>query len=137
VRRSLGDRRLAIAALGGFGGLSILLAMLGTYGVMRYSTSHRTQEIGIRMALGATRGAVVAMVVREGMTMAGLGVLLGVGAALALTRMMEGMLFGIAARDPITFVVVSATVLLVSLPAALLPARRAARVEPVVALRSE
>jgi putative ABC transport system permease protein len=137
VRRSLGDRRLAVGALGVFAGLSLLLAMLGVYGVMRYSTNQRTQEIGIRMALGASAAEVVGMVVREGMLMAGIGILIGIGAALALTRLMEGILFGVGARDPVTFAAVTALVVAVALLATVLPARHAARVEPVLALRAE
>jgi putative ABC transport system permease protein len=137
VQRSLGDRRLAVAALGGFAGLSLLLAMLGVYGVMRYSTGQRTQEIGIRIALGASGREVVAMVLRDGMMMAGAGILIGIVAALALARLMRGMLFGIGTHDPVTFAAVTVIVAAVSLLATLLPARHAARLEPLVALRSE
>jgi putative ABC transport system permease protein len=135
VQRSLGDRRFAMLALGGFAGVSLLLAMLGVYGVMRYSTGQRTQEIGIRIALGARAGEVVRMIVREGLTMAALGIAIGVAAALFMTRLMDGILFGVNARDPLTFTAVTAVVLGVTLLAAFLPARRAARVQPVVALR--
>jgi len=137
VQRSVGDRRLAVLALGGFAGLSLLLAMLGVYGVIGYTTKRRTQEIGIRMALGASAGEVVRMVVREGMLMAGLGILIGIGAALALTRLMEGILFGVGARDPLTFVVFTSLIAVVALLSTILPARHAAHVEPVLALRSE
>lgn len=137
LQRSLGDRRLAVLALSGFAGVSLLLAMLGVCGVMRYSTSQRTQEIGIRIALGASRRGLVAMVLRDGMMMAGIGILIGIGAALALARLMQGMLFGVGAHDSITFAAVTVMVAVVALLATLLPARHAARIEPVVALRSE
>jgi putative ABC transport system permease protein len=137
VQRSVADRRLAVLALGGFAGLSLLLAMLGVHGLIGYTTKRRTQEIGIRMALGASAGDVVRMVVREGMLMAALGILIGIGAALALTRLMEGILFGVGARDAMTFVVVTLVIAAVTLLSTILPARRAAHVEPLLALRSE
>jgi putative ABC transport system permease protein len=137
VQRSVGDRRLAVRALSGFAGLSLLLATLGVYGVIGYTTQRRTQEIGIRMALGANAGEVVRMVVREGMLMAGLGILIGLGAALALTRLMAGILFGVGAHDPVTFVVVTSLIATVTLLSTVLPARHAAHVEPVLALRAE
>ncbi|MGH9371504.1 MAG: FtsX-like permease family protein, partial [Vicinamibacterales bacterium] len=137
VQRSVGDRRLAVLALSGFAGLSLLLAMLGVYGVIGYTTKRRTQEIGIRMALGASAREVVRMVVREGMLMAGLDILIGIGAALALTRLMAGILFEVGAHDPLTFVVVTSLIAAVTLLSTILPARHAAHVEPVLALRAE
>lgn len=137
IRRSLGDRRLAMGALGAFAAVSLLLAMLGVYGVMRYSTNQRTREIGVRVALGATRESVLRMVIRQALVITVIGVAIGLGAAFALTRFMEGMVYGITARDPVTFALVPIGVILVAAVAAYLPARRAADVHPMEALRSE
>jgi putative ABC transport system permease protein len=111
--------------------------VVGIYGVIAYSTAQRTQEIGIRVALGADRGTVVRMVLAGGLRIAAAGLALGVLGALALTQVLSSLLFGVSARDPLTFVLVPATLLLVSLAACWIPARRAMRVNPVVALRGE
>ena len=138
VERSLGARRLAVTVLGGFAGVALILAMLGTYGVLSYSTSQRTRELGIRMALGAQPGDVVTMVLRHGLTLAVIGLVVGVVVYIGIGgRVLRALLYGVGARDPVTL---TAGIVLLSLAAALacwIPARRAARVDPAVTLRSE
>ena len=131
------NRRFTTLLLGIFAALALVLAMIGIYGVMAYSTAQRTQEIGIRMALGADRGSVLRMILAGGLRIAAAGLAIGVLGALALTQVLSGLLFGVTARDPLTFVVVPAALLVVSLAACWIPARRAMRVEPVIALRGE
>jgi predicted lysophospholipase L1 biosynthesis ABC-type transport system permease subunit len=137
VSRSLSAHHLATAAIGGFAALSLILSVLGIYGVMRYSTNQRTREIGIRMALGAEPGEVVGMVVRQGMTLAALGLAGGLLAALALTRFLTGLLFGISAYDPLTYAAVTMLLAAIAWATCWLPARRATRVDPMIALRAE
>jgi putative ABC transport system permease protein len=131
------NRRFTTLLLGLFATVAVVLAVVGIYGVIAYSTAQRTQEIGIRMALGADRGTVVRMVLAGGLRIAATGLALGVLGALALTQVLSSLLFGVSARDPLTFVLVPATLLLVSLAACWIPARRAMRVNPVIALRGE
>ena len=137
VEESTAQRRLAVTLLGIFSGLALLLAAVGIYGVISYNVSQRTQEIGIRMALGAERRQILKMVLGQGTMMALTGVVIGLGVALGLTRLITALLFQVSATDPPTFSVVPVVLLLVALAAAYLPARRAARVEPMVALRDE
>jgi putative ABC transport system permease protein len=120
-----------------FAGVALLLAAIGIYGLMAYSVQQRTQEIGIRMALGASPGKVRGMVVRQGMVLAGIGVVIGVGAALGLTRLMAGMIYGVKTWDPAAFVSVVIVLGAVSLLATYAPARRASRFDPMVSLRYE
>ncbi|HKR12946.1 MAG TPA: ABC transporter permease [Pyrinomonadaceae bacterium] len=137
---TLSMERLFAKLLALFGLIAQLLAAIGLYGVMAYSVSQRTQEIGIRMALGANRGNVLRMVLRQGMVLTIVGVAIGVGAAFVLTKYLEtltSMLFGIEARDPVTFIVIPVGLVLVALVACLVPARRATKVNPLVALRYE
>jgi predicted permease len=120
-----------------FAAASLLLAGLGIYGVISYSVTQRTQELGVRMALGASSANVLSLVIRQGSQLASLGIVLGLGGALGLTRVLKKMLFGISATDAATFAVVSLILGTVALLASLIPARRAARVDPVIALRNE
>jgi putative ABC transport system permease protein len=115
----------------------MVLAVSGLFGVIAYSVSQRTREVGIRMALGAQRRQVRQLVLRQGMKMAFLGVGLGLLAAVGATRMLRNLLFGISPLDPVTFIVIPLLLLLVAWMACWLPARRAALVDPMVALRSE
>jgi ABC-type antimicrobial peptide transport system permease subunit len=123
--------------LAGFGALALLLAAIGMYGVVSYSVMQRTREIGIRMALGARRRSVFKMVLAQGIRLAGLGMAIGLIAALGLTRMMVAFLYGVKASDPLTFGSVSLFLLAVALLACYMPARSAMRVDPMVALRDE
>ena len=120
-----------------FAGVALLLAAVGIYGLMAYSVQQRTQEIGIRMALGAGPEKVRSMVVRQGMTLALIGVAIGVAAALALARLMTSLIFAVKPWDPVALAVVTCVLIVVSLFAAYIPARRAARVDPLTALRGE
>jgi len=137
VAALMAQRRFVLLLLGGFAGAALLLAAIGLYGVIAYAVSQRTREIGIRMALGASRGNVLGLVLRQGLTLAGIGVALGVPAALGMTRLLTTFLYEVKPGDPLTFVGVSLTLLLVALLACFIPARRAARVDPMVALRAE
>jgi ABC-type antimicrobial peptide transport system permease subunit len=120
-----------------FAGLALLLAAIGIYGLMTYSVQQRTQEIGIRMALGASPGSVRKMVVLQGMRLAAIGVVIGIAAALALTRFMAGLIYGVKTWDPVVFVTIAALLGTVSWLATYIPARRASRVDPMVSLRYE
>lgn len=133
----MAPRRFNALLLGSFAALALALAVLGLYGVISYVVAQRTREIGIRMALGAERRDVVRAVLRQGMAVALGGVLLGVAAALALTKVIAGLLFNVASRDPVVFAAVPLLLLGVAALATLLPARRASRVDPVIALRAE
>jgi putative ABC transport system permease protein len=134
---SVAPRKFNMMLLGIFAGVALVLAAVGLYGVMSYSVSWRTQEIGIRMALGAKRTDVLRMVVRQGMMMTLIGLAFGLVGVIALSRVMVGLLYGVSPTDPLTFTGVSIVLLLVALLACLIPARRATRVDPIVALRSE
>ena len=131
------QRRFNITLLLAFAGLALLLALVGVYGVIAYAAAERTREIGIRVALGATRGDVIALVVKSGLTWALAGVAAGLAGAYAAGRLMAGLLFGVAASDPATFVAIAAVMVGVALSASYVPARRAALVDPISALRTE
>ena len=137
VARSVGQRRLATRMLSAFATVAMLLAALGIYGVMSYSTAQRSHEVGIRMALGARRWGLIGLVMSWGMKLAAAGVVLGLAAAFGLTRYLSASLFGVAPTDPVTFVVVVVVLLAAAASACYLPARHAARLDPVVALREE
>jgi putative ABC transport system permease protein len=133
----LADRRFLLLLVGLFAAAALVLACIGIYGVVAYSVTRRTQEIGIRMSLGAQNGDVLALILGEGARMAGLGVIIGVAVSLAVTRLMLSLLFGVSATDPLTFIVVGALLSFATLLASYIPARRAMRVDPMVALRYE
>ena len=137
VASALAPARFSMVLLGAFGVIALLLATVGVYGVLAFAVRRRTREIGVRMALGADRGEVVSMVVREGMSMALVGVVGGTVAAFLLTRFMAGVLYGVAPQDPTTFVRAPLLLIAVAALAAWLPAARASRVPPTRALRGE
>jgi putative ABC transport system permease protein len=137
VSHSTRSRRFSAWVLGAFALLALLLAAVGIYGVISYSVTRRRHEIGMRMALGAERGRIAAMVVRRAVALAAMGVTLGVAGGLALTRLLQSMLFGVSATDPVVFGGASVFLLCVAALAGYLPARRAARIEPSAALRAE
>ena len=137
ISRSLSSQRLYMTLLVIFAALAVLLAAVGLYGVMSYAVGQRTQEIGIRMALGASQREVVGLVVRQGMIMIAVGVAMGVVASLALTRVLQSLLFGVTATDAITFTMVALLLSGIALLSCWLPARRAAQIDPMIALRYE
>jgi putative ABC transport system permease protein len=137
VAHSTQGRRFTVALLGAFAALALVLATVGIYGVISYSVTRRTHEIGVRMALGAERGRIAGMVVGRAAMLGGAGVALGAAGGLALTRLLRSMLYGVSATDPAVFAGASLFLLTVAALAGYIPARRAARVDPGVALRHE
>jgi putative ABC transport system permease protein len=137
VARSTSDRRFSMLLIAAFAGLAVLLAAVGVYGVVSHAVSQRTAEIGVRMALGATDSDVRRMMLLQGLKPASLGVILGLIAALLSTNVVKRMLFGIEPLDPLTFSIVPPLLLVLATLACYLPARRATRLDPTVALRSE
>ena len=137
VQESLARRRFSMVMLGLFAALALALATIGIYGVMAYMVNQGTREIGIRLALGATQKNILHLIVRQGMILALTGVAIGLAGAFALTRLMRSLLFGVRSTDPLTFVAIAALLTLIALLASYIPARRAARIDPMVSLRCE
>jgi putative ABC transport system permease protein len=137
IDRSVADKRFLMALMGVFAALALALTVIGLYGVMSYAVSQRTQEIGVRMALGAGARNIHRMVLRQGMTLALIGVAFGLAASWLLTRLMANLLFGVSATDPLTFGSISFLLTIVALLACWIPARRAMKVDPIIALRYE
>ena len=133
---SIGRPRLLARLLGGFAGLSLLLAVIGTYGVLSFMVAERRREIGIRVAMGATRSSIVALVTKQGLVIVSIGLAAGLGGALGLSRLLGSLLFGVGPADPITMVVVTSTIAIAAALACGLPAWRAARLDPNVVLRA-
>jgi ABC-type antimicrobial peptide transport system permease subunit len=137
IADSLARQRFSMILLGIFAALALALSCLGIYGVISYLVGQRTNEIGIRMALGAQRNDVLRLILGRGAKLILIGVIAGMAASLALTRLMAGLLFAVSAYDPVTFLGVACLLVLVALVASYIPARRGMRVDPIVALRYE
>jgi putative ABC transport system permease protein len=137
VSESVARQRFSMLLLGIFAAIALILAAVGIYGVMSYSITQRTREIGIRMALGAQRRDVLKLAVGQGLPLILIGVLIGLAVSFLLTRVMASLLFGVSATDPITFIAISLILIGVALLASYIPAVRATRVDPLVALRYE
>jgi putative ABC transport system permease protein len=137
VAKSVAAKRFVMFLLGAFSILALGLAAVGIYGVMSYLVTQRTQEIGVRMALGAQRLDVLTLVVKKGMGLAIIGTAIGLVASLALTRLMRSLLFEVTPTDWLTFVIASTVLLIAALLASYIPARRATKVDPLTALRYE
>jgi putative ABC transport system permease protein len=135
VSRAVARQRFSMLLLAIFAGLALVLAAVGIYGVMSYSVAQQTRDIGIRMALGAQRSDVLKMTVMQGLKLVGIGLVIGMAAAFVLTRVMASLLFGISATDPVTFLTIALLLLAVAALASYIPALRATRVDPMVALR--
>jgi ABC-type antimicrobial peptide transport system permease subunit len=137
IAGSLARRRFSTTMLGVFAGLALVLATIGIYSVMAYLVNQGTRELGIRMALGATQQAILRLVVRQGMMLALFGVGVGTIAAFIFSRVVSGFLFGVAATDPVTFIATALLLIVVAICASYIPARRAARIDPMISLRGE
>jgi putative ABC transport system permease protein len=137
VADATAEARFEMLLLGMFAAVALALAAVGIYGVMSYSVTRRTHEIGIRVSLGASRGNILLLIVKQGMLLAFIGSAVGIGGALLLSRLMTKLLYGVHPNDPITFCAVAVILMIVALAASYIPARRAMRVDPMVALRHE
>jgi putative ABC transport system permease protein len=135
--QALAPRRLSLVLLGSFAGLALLLSAIGIFGMVAYAVSQRTHEFGVRMALGAQRQEVLQLVLSDGFKIVAAGVFVGIGVSSALTWYMRSLLYAVNPNDPLTFVVVAVLLALVALAACYIPARRATKVDPMVALRYE
>jgi putative ABC transport system permease protein len=133
--RSLATRRFSANLVGGFAGLAMLLASIGIYGLLAYMVGQRSQEIGIRMALGAGRGSVLKLFLQKGIVLAGLGIVIGMVVSASTASMMTSLLYGVRPHDPAVFLIVPLLLLVVAALASYLPARRATKVNPMTALR--
>jgi ABC-type lipoprotein release transport system permease subunit len=137
VDKAVSPRRLVVLLLTGFSAFALILASLGIYGVVSYSVGQRTQEIGIRMALGASAGDLQARIIFQTLGLAAIGMLIGAAASWALASALTGLLFGVTSSDPVTFAVMLIVLTSVAAAAGYLPARRASRIDPMIALRAE
>lgn len=135
--QALAPPRLTAGLLGIFAGLALVVTAVGLAGVIGFSVSQRTREFGVRLALGARRGDVVALVLRQGLTLVVIGLVVGVGGAIALARRLSALLFGVQPADPATLAMAVVLLVVVGLAACLLPARRASRVDPLMALKAD
>jgi len=133
---SLDQRRFSLVIFAVFAAVALALAVMGIYGVMAYAVAERTKEIGVRMALGATVGDILKLVIGQGGKLIAVGVTLGVAGSLFLTRLLASLLYGVSATDPLTFAVIALLLTAVALLACYVPARRATKVDPLIALRS-
>jgi ABC-type antimicrobial peptide transport system permease subunit len=136
ISRTLVGRRFLVAILTGFGIAALVLAAAGLYGVMSFSTGQRSREFGVRVALGARPGDILAMVVRQGLMLALAGIGAGLALAIVLTRLLSGLLFGVTATDPLTYAAVAIGILVLCGVSCYVPARRAVRADPLVSLRA-
>lgn len=137
VRESIAERRFYVTLLATFAALALVLAAIGIYGVIAYSVQQRRREIGIRIALGATRERVIGLVMRHGMTLTIAGALIGLAVAGLLTRVLRGQLYQVSTTDPVTFILVPLVLVVVALAACVVPARRAVAVDPATTIRAE
>ena len=137
LEESLARRKFSMVLLTGFAGLALALATIGVYGVMAYLVNQGTRELGIRIALGASQRNILALVVRQGMTLALAGVAIGLAGAFALTRLMQSLLFDVKTTDALTFAAIPLLLTFIALLTSYIPARRAARIDPMISLRSE
>jgi ABC-type antimicrobial peptide transport system permease subunit len=137
VTESLARRRFSMLLLGIFASVALALATIGIYGVMAYLVNQGTRELGIRIALGASQCNILSLVVRQGMALALSGMMIGLAAALLLTRLIRSLLFGVEATDPITFTGIALLLAMIALLASYIPAQRATRIDPLISLRSE
>jgi ABC-type antimicrobial peptide transport system permease subunit len=137
IGASLLPQRIAAGLLGAFGVVALVLSAVGLYGVVAFAVAQRTREIGIRVALGAESGAVLRLMLRQGMTLAGIGLLVGIPLAVVIAKLVSGFLLGAGAADPLVFAGAAGLMAVVTLVASYVPARRAARVDPMLALRSQ